>query len=274
MLEVIPQSGALGAEIHGVDLGDPISESTGREIHRAFLDHQVIFFRGQTLSPPQVLSFARRFGEPADFPFAEGMTACPLVTEIVKEPHETLNFGGEWHSDTAYLKNPPKATILLAKEVPSSGGDTLFANMYEAYDSLSGGMKTMLSSMKAVNTADLIPRDIRDGLAAMTGRNIDKLDMRAEHPVVRTHDETARRSLYVNEAHTAHFAGMTREESLPLINHLTRHAVRPELGFRLHWNPGTLTVWDNRCTQHFAVNDYHGERRVMHRVIVQGEPPR
>lgn len=274
VLKVIPQSGALGAEIQGIDLRHPIGESTAEDIQRTFLEHQVIFFRNQSLSPPDVLSFARRFGEPADFPFAEGMNGCPLVTEIVKEPHETINFGGEWHSDTAYLSNPPTATILLATEVPSSGGDTLFADMYQAYESLSDGMKMLLNPMSAVNTADLVPRAVRDGLATMAARNIDKLDMSAEHPVVRTHDETTRRSLYINEAHTSHFAGMSRAESLPLINHLTGQAVRPELCFRLSWEPGTLTVWDNRCTQHFAINDYHGERRVMNRVIVQGEPPR
>ena len=146
--------------------------------------------------------------------------------------------------------------------------------MYGAFESLSEGMKSLLAPLKAVSTAGLLPREKRDGFAVMTGRNVDKLDMSAEHPVVRTHDETGRRSLYINETHTARFSGMTREESLPLIKYLTHHAVRPERCLRLRWRPGTLTMWDNRCTQHYAINDYHGQRRVMHRVIVQGEPPR
>ena len=273
-MEVIPQSGALGAEIRGVDLATSPDKTTAGKIHRVFLDHQVIFFRNQHLDPHQVLEVAGQFGEPADYPFAEGLPQCPLVTELVKAEHETINFGGEWHSDTTYLANPPKATILYAKQVPDIGGDTIFANMYAGYELLSEGMKSMLGPLKAINTAGLLPRNKRDGYAVMTGRNVDKLDMNAEHPVVRTHDETRRRSLYINETHTARFAGMTREESLPLIHHLTRQAIEPERCFRLRWQPGTLTVWDNRCTQHYAINDYHGKRRVMYRVIVQGEPPR
>ena len=272
-MEVIQQSGALGAEIRGVDLASPLDELTAREIQQAFLDHQVIFFREQRLNPHQVLAVAGRFGEPADYPFAEGLPECPMVTELVKAEHETINFGGEWHSDTTYLANPPKATILYAKQVPESGGDTIFADMYAGYELLSAGMKSMLAPLRAINTAGLLPRNKRDGYAVMTGRNVDKLDMSAEHPVVRTHDETARRSLYINETHTARFSDMTREESLPLIGYLTDQAIQPQRCFRLRWQPGTLTVWDNRCTQHYAINDYHGQRRVMYRVIVQGEPP-
>ena len=273
-MKVISHSGALGAEIRGVDLSQSLDKLTADKIHRAFLDHQVIFFRGQSLEPKEVLAVASRFGEPADYPFAQGLAECPLVTELVKAPHETINFGGEWHSDTTYLDNPPRATVLYAKEVPSAGGDTIFADMYAAYESLSEGMKDLLLRLRAIYTAGLLPRHKRDGYAVMTGRNVDKLDMSAEHPVVRTHDETARRSLYINETHTVNFVGMTPEESAPLIGYLSRQAVRPELCFRLRWEPGTLTVWDNRCTQHYAINDYHGQRRVMYRVIVQGEPPR
>ena len=248
-MEVHQKSGALGAEITGVDLARPLDGSLDEKIHRAFLDHQVIFFRGQSLNPHEVLAFASRFGTPADYPFAEGLAACPLVTELVKTEHETINFGGEWHSDTTYLANPPRATVLFARQVPRAGGDTVFADMYGAFESLSEGMKALLAPLRAVSTAGLLPREKRVGFAVMTGRNVDKLDMSAEHPVVRTHDETGRRSLYINETHTARFSGMTREESAPLIEYLTRQAVRPELCFRLRWRPGTLTLWDNRCTQ-------------------------
>lgn len=273
-MDVIAQSGALGAEIRGVDLSRPVDEARGRKIQQAFLDHQVIFFRHQQLDPHTVLAVATRFGEPADYPFAEGLRECPLVTELVKAEHETINFGGEWHSDTTYLANPPKATVLYAKQVPDVGGDTIFADMYAGYERLSNGMKALLQPLRGINTAGLLPRVKRDGYAAMTGRNVDKLDMSAEHPVVRTHDETLRHALYINETHTERFSGMTRAESLPLIVQLTRQAVAPERCFRLRWQTGTLTVWDNRCTQHYAINDYYGHRRVMYRVIVQGEPPR
>ena len=273
-LEVIPQSAALGAELRGVDLRRPLDHETATALRRAFLEHQVIFFRNQCLDPHRLLAVARCFGIPAEYPFAEGIPECPLVTEIVKEPHEQINFGGEWHSDTTYLERPPCATLLYAVEVPATGGDTLYSDMYRAYDRLSPGMRTMLARLRAVNTAALLGREKRDGYASVRARNVDRLDMRAEHPVVRTHPETGRRALYINETHTLHFRGMSREESLPLIVHLCREAVRPEIGFRLRWKRGTLTLWDNRCVQHYAINDYHGKRRVMHRVIVAGDRPR
>ena len=272
-LEVIPQSAALGAELRGVDLGRPLDDETAAAIRRTFLEHQVIFFRDQQLGPRQLLAVAKCFGSPTEYPFAEGIPGFPLVTEIVKEPHERINFGGEWHSDTTYLERPPCATLLYAVEVPAAGGDTLYSDMYRAYARLSPGMRTMLARLRAVNTASLLGREKRDGYASVRARNVDRLDMRAEHPVVRTHPETGHKALYINETHTLHFRGMTREESLPLILHLCREAVRPELGFRLRWKRGTLTVWDNRCVQHYAINDYHGKRRVMHRVIVAGERP-
>ena len=273
-LEVIPQSSALGAELRGVDLRRPLDDGTAAEIRRAFLEHQVVFFRNQRLAPRHLLAVAECFGNPVEYPFAEGISGYPLVTEIVKEPHERINFGGEWHSDTTYLERPPCATLLYAVEVPAAGGDTLYSDMYRAYARLSPGMRTMLGRMQAVNTAGLLGREKRDGYASVRARNVDRLDMRAEHPVVRTHPETGRKALYINETHTLHFRGMTRDESLPLILHLCNEAVRPELGFRLRWMRGTLTVWDNRCVQHYAINDYYGKRRVMHRVIVSGERPR
>ena len=273
-LEVVPQSAALGAELRSVDLRHPLDHETATAIRRAFLEHQVIFFRNQCLDPGQLLAVAGCFGSAAEYPFAEGIPGCPLVTEIVKEPHERINFGGEWHSDTTYLECPPCATLLYAVEVPAAGGDTLYSDMYRAYARLSPGMRTMLAGLRAVNTAALLGREKRDGYASVQARNVDRLDMRAEHPVVRTHPETGRKALYINETHTLHFRGMSREESLPLIAHLCREAVRPELGFRLRWQRGTLTVWDNRCVQHYAINDYHGKRRVMHRVIVAGDRPR
>ena len=271
--KVIRRGAALGAELVGADLGNAIDDETAALIHRAFLAHRVVFFRDQRLTPAQILAVAARFGEPMEYPFAEGLPDCPLVVEIVKEPHERINFGGEWHSDTTYLERPPRATLLYAVEVPAAGGDTIYADMYRAYEHLSPGMQAMLGRLRAVNSAALLSREKRDGYAALRARNVDRLDMCTEHPVVRTHPETGRKALYMNTSHTLRFRDMTREESLPLIEHLCREAVRPELCFRLRWAPGTLAIWDNRCVQHYALNDYHGHRRVMHRVIVAGDKP-
>ena len=225
-LEVVPQSAALGAELRGIDLGRPLDDETAAAIRRAFLEHQVILFRDQRLDPQHLLAVSRCFGNPVEYPFAEGIPGCPLVTEIVKEPHERINFGGEWHSDTTYLERPPCATLLYAVEAPAAGGDTLYSDMYRAYARLSPGMRTMLGRLRAVNTAGLLGREKRDGYASVRAKNVDRLRMHAEHPVVRTHPETGRKALYINETHTLHFRGMTRKESLPLIAHLCREAVQ------------------------------------------------
>ena len=274
-VEVVPQSPALGAEIRGVDLSQPLDDETFEAIHRAFLDHQVIFLRDQNLTPPQQLDFASRFGTPNDYPMAEGLPECPKITAIIKEPDETINFGGEcWHSDTTYLEEPPLATIVFAMEIPAIGGDTLFANMYLAYEGVSEGMKALLDGLTAINTSaqSLGHRKQRGPYSSIKSTNVDSV-LSAEHPVALTVPDTGRKALYINEGHTDHFKDMTREESLPLITYLCRQAVRPELTFRLRWENGTLTIWDNRCTQHFALNDYHGYRRVMHRVTVAGARP-
>jgi len=272
-ISIVPMSGALGAQVRGVDLSTSLHSTAFETIHQALLDYQVIHFPNQQITPHQHLEFAKRFGTPGDYPFARGLPDFPKITEIVKEPHEDINFGGEWHSDTTYLETPPKLTTLYAKEAPRHGGDTLFANMYLAYETLSPGMKKMLDGTSAIYSAGLLPREKRDGYATMQGTNVDKLNMSAEHPVVRTHPETGRKSLYINDTHTLSFKDMTREESLPLIRYLCERAVRPEFCCRLRWAPGTFTIWDNRCSQHFAVNDYAGQRRVMHRLIVTGDKP-
>ena len=273
-IEVIPQSGALGAEIRGTDLSKSLDNETWEVVHRAFLDHQVIFLRDQDITPADEFDFAQRFGTPSDYPLAEGLPDFPQITPLVKEPHETFNFGGEWHSDTSYLEVPPLATILYAKEVPVSGGDTIFANMYQACEELSDGMKALLEGQRAIYSAGLLRGERLGGYASIKYRNVDRLDeMFAEHPVVRTHPETGRKSLYLSSTHTSHFVDMTREESLPLITHLSQQSIRPELTFRLRWEVGTVTVWDNRCTNHYAINDYTGHRRVTHRVTVTDGRP-
>ncbi len=270
---VLPISGAIGAEISGVDLM-MLNDETFEEIHRAFLEHLVVFFHDQTITPEQQIAFSRRFGEIGYYPFVKGMEAYPEIVEVRKEPEEQENFGGIWHSDTTYLVTPPLGAVLYAKELPPVGGDTLWSNMYLAYDALSDGMKRMLGGLKGVNSS-------KKGAAAI-GRKArrdeaprDSLDVQREaiHPVVRTHPETGRKAIYVNAGHTTRFEGMTAAESEPILQFLFEHLIRPEFTCRFQWKEGSLAVWDNRCSQHYAMNDYHGHRRVMHRITIKGDVP-
>jgi taurine dioxygenase len=272
-IEVRRISGALGAEIHGVDLARPLEDEVVAEIRRALLDHLVIFFRNQELSPPQLLAFGRRFGDPIEYPMLRGLPDCPLITPVIKLEHERDNFGGVWHSDTTYLEEPPMGSLLYAVETPPYGGDTLFASQYAAYEALSDGLKRTLSGLIGINTsakAD-VTRSREDRLRE-TGE--ERKILTGEHPVVRTHPETGREALYVNFGHTLRFKDWSEAESAPLLDYLFRHQVRPEFTCRYSWAPGALAFWDNRCAQHNPVNDYHGHRRVMHRLTLAGDRPR
>jgi taurine dioxygenase len=271
-LEVRRLAGALGAEICGVDLKNLPEETTGA-IRRAFLEHQVIFFRDQRLTPAQFMAFARSMGRPIEYPFVKGIDGFPEVIEVKKLEHERQNFGGIWHSDTAYLEEPPMGSMLLAREVPPYGGDTEFANQYLAYESLSEGMKRLLDGLVGVNASSKanVTRTREDRIKEQGGTGKDYV---AEHPVVRTHPETGRKALYVNVGHTVRFRGMTEQESAPLLEFLFRHQVKPEFTCRFRWQVGSLAFWDNRCTQHNPINDYHGHRRVMHRITLAGDKPR
>jgi taurine dioxygenase len=274
-LDVRPLSGAIGAEVFGVDLGEVLDDDTIQEIRAALLEHVVIFFRDQELSPKQLLALAERFGEPAEYPLIKGLPECPLVLPIIKEPHERTNFGGIWHSDTAYLERPALGTLLYALETPPAGGDTMFANMYLAYETLSDGMRRLLEGLRGVNVAGKpVTLKTREEMQSKRGTTADPEAISAVHPVVRTHPETGRRSLYVNFAHTLRFEDMTEEESAPLLSYLFAHQIKPEFTCRFRWRPGSLAFWDNRASQHYPLNDYHGHRRVMHRVTLVGDCPR
>jgi alpha-ketoglutarate-dependent taurine dioxygenase len=274
-LGIRPIAGALGAEIHGVALDCPLDAATVAAIRQALLDHLVIFFRDQELPPERFLAFARRFGEPIEYPFVRGIAGYPEIIQVAKLEHETMNFGGIWHSDTTYLEHPPMGSMLVAREVPPVGGDTLFANQYLAYETLSEGMKRLLEGLRAVNSsarAD-VTRTREDRVKSDPSSRANAA-LTAEHPVVRTHPETGRKALYVNVAHTAHFVGMTEAESAPILGYLFEHQTRPEFTCRFAWRVGSLAFWDNRATQHNPINDYHGHRRIMHRVTLAGDRPR
>ena len=277
-MDILPMSGALGAEITGVDLRAEPSNSVSSDIHEAFLRYHVLYFPGQHLSPRQELRFARIFGEVDTYPFLEGLPETPEVIEILKTETDTRNFGGSWHSDTTYMECPALGSVLSALEVPDFGGDTLFANMELAYESLSDGLKQALDGLVAVNSSEGPYRGGRAAaMATLDGMkgayNIRAETFESEHPAVRTHPETGRKSIYVDALHTPRFKDMTEEESRPVLDYLFRHAARPEFTCRFAWAPGSLAVWDNRCAQHNALNDYHGHRRVMHRVTVEGDRP-
>ena len=273
--EVRPISGSIGAVIQGIDLSEEPGHNVISAIRQAWLAHGVIFFREQDLPPAKFLAFAKRFGEVVEYPFIKGIEGFPEIIPVVKLEHERQNFGGIWHSDTAYLDKPPMATMLIAREVPPYGGDTLFANGYSAYEALSDGMKRMLDGLIAINSsakADVTrTREdrIRDG-----GKTEAKKEFVSEHPVVRTHPETGRKALYVNVGHTLRFKDMTVEESAPILDYLFQHQTRPELTCRFSWGVGSMAFWDNRCVLHNPVNDYHGFKRVMHRVTLAGDTPR
>jgi alpha-ketoglutarate-dependent taurine dioxygenase len=272
---VRPLSGSIGAEILGIDLDAEPGHNVIAALRQTWLDHGVIFFREQDLPPEKFLNFAKRFGEAVEYPFIKGIEGFPEIIPVIKLEHEKHNFGGVWHTDTAYLDTPPMGTMLIAREVPPYGGDTLFANMYLAYESLSDGMKQILDGLTAINSsAKADVSRTREDRVRDSAKTDAKKEYIGEHPVVRTHPETGRKALYVNAAHTLAFKGMTEAESAPILNFLFQHQTRPEFTCRFNWRVGSMAFWDNRCVLHNPVNDYHGFRRVMHRVTLAGDKPR
>jgi taurine dioxygenase len=268
-------AGAIGAEVSGVDLARELSDDAIAEIRRVWLEHVVIFFRDQDLTSAQYLAFAERIGQPVEYPFMKGIEGFPVITPVVKLEQDRINFGGVWHSDTTYLETPPMGTMLLAREVPPHGGDTLFANQYLAYETLSDGLKRTLQGLHGVSTsarAD-VSKSREDRIAAAPTEHAKSV-FDAEHPVVRTHPETGRKALYINIGHTARFAGWTEAESAPLLQYLHQHQIQPEFLCRFQWRAGSLALWDNRAALHYPINDYHGYRRVMHRITLKGDRPK
>jgi taurine dioxygenase len=277
-LKIEPLAPACGAEIYGVDLSESLDEAIIAEIREALLAHHVVFFRDQDLNPGQHKAFAARFGELQRHPMIRLGDEHPEVLRIVKEKQDRKNFGGDWHTDLSYLEKPALGSILYAREVPAVGGDTLFANMHLAYETLSPGLRAQLDGMRAVHsTSRSYGAGGRDGgyIGEEGSMPVAKAgaEHEVEHPVVRTHPETGRKALYVNEVFTTRFCGMSEAESRPLLEYLWRHAARPEFTCRFRWRAGSVAFWDNRSTQHYAINDYHGERREMHRVTVEGDRP-
>jgi taurine dioxygenase len=273
-MNIHPIAGALGAVISGVDLSLGLSAAQAADIRQVFLQHKVIFLRQQKLTPQQFLDFAKAMGEPIEYPFVKGLEGFAQIIEVKKLEHEKVNFGGIWHSDTTYLEVPPMGSMLLSLEVPPYGGDTMFANQCLAYESLSATMKNMLAGLVGISSsAKADVSKTREDRIKSDGKEAAPKSYLAEHPLVRTHPETGQKALFVNVAHTAGIKGMTDEESAPLLQFLFQHQIKPEFTCRFAWEPNAIAFWDNRCAQHNPVNDYHGFRRVMHRITLQGDRP-
>lgn len=251
----------LGARVESVDVRD-VDDAAWQEINRLFCEHHVLVFPRQSLTAEDQIAFAQRWGNLVRHPYA-GMDTHPDIIEL-RNPGKARDINQHWHSDMTYNLAPPKLTMLYAHEAPTIGGDTAFANQELAYEALSEGLRTTVDGLRAVHTAE--------GLASAYGEDPTQAP-RAEHPVVRVHDETGRRALYVCRAFTRRFVGWTREESAALLDYLFHHSARPEFQSRQVWNVGDLVMWDNRSVMHFAVHDHADEPRLIHRLQVDGPIP-
>lgn len=274
-LTITPHSGA-GAEITGVDIRS-LSDNEFAAITTAFTEYGLVFFRDQTITEEDHIAFARRFGNINVNRFFAANNTYPEIAMVTKEPDQTANIGGGWHTDHTYDVEPAMGSILVARELPSQGGDTWFASMYNALDGLSEGLKDTLRRLSAVHSARHVFGSQSEHAAMLqkSGGRLGNASAADEledpvHPVIIRHPLSGKEALYVNPAFTLHFTGWTREESVPLLTYLYEQAVTDEKIARFSWQPGSIAFWDNRATWHFAQNDYQGERREMHRITLEG----
>ena len=275
-IEVRPLAGAIGAEVLGVDLRNQFDDDEIAKIRAAFLAHHVIFFREQELTAAEFERFVRRFGPLDPHHVLRGMEDHPNVLDIVRRETDRYIFAPGWHADVTWQEKPVLGAMLYGLEVPQSGGDTLFANQYLAYESLSSGLRQMLNGLQAVHSSE---DTYGPGAEKSTKVELIKIDRaeavkgRSEHPVVRTHPETGRKALFVNPDYTKGFADMTQQEGEPLLDYLYGHATRPEFTCRFRWRQGSIAFWDNRCTLHCPIDDYFGKRRRTWRITLSGDRP-
>ena len=273
-IEVRPVSGGVGVELANINIGSGLSDAAFATIKENFIQHGLVFLHSQDLSPEQHIKFAERFGQINVNRFFPKVAGYEKIAAVTKEKDQKVNIGGGWHTDHSYDHVPALGSILLARETPPVGGDTLFACMYKAYDSLSPGLKKTLEGMNAVHSSRHVFGDqsaYRESLDDVL-ENADLATQDAVHPVIITHPESGKKALYVNPGFTLHFEGWTAAESKPLLDYLYQHATLMEHTTRFKWAEGSIAIWDNRCTWHYALNDYHGERREMHRITIEGSP--
>ncbi len=277
-LTITPLEGA-GAEITGLDLSE-LDAAGFDAVKAAFADYGVIFFRDQSITEDEHIALARRFGPINVNRFFAAHPDHPEIALVAKEPDQKDNLGGGWHTDHSYDREPAMGSILVARELPPKGGDTLFASMYAAYDALSEEMKERIAGLKAVHSAKHIfgsaedtvykRSDVGSGRVGNTGAADELEDV--VHPVVITHPLSGRNALYVNPAFTIRIEGVDDETSRTLLMELYAHCMNMDFAHRFEWRPGSIAFWDNRATWHWAMNDYHGHRRVMHRITLEGGP--
>ncbi|WP_170467568.1 TauD/TfdA dioxygenase family protein [Ruegeria arenilitoris] len=271
-MKVIPLTGTIGAEIVGARVTDP---DDFQQIFDAFAAHSVVVIRDQQCTPGDHLAFARRFGQINVNRFFKPVVGYPEIATVLKEKDQTEAVGEGWHTDHSYDEVPAMGSILRALEVPPFGGDTLFVSMAAAYEALSPSMRKFVDGLSAVHSSrHVFGSSIRDSEAATSGRlgNANAATQDATHPVVITHPISGRRGLYVNPVFTTHIQGLNPDESLAILAMIYEHCKQPEFQCRIRWSAGDITIWDNRATWHKAINDYHGFRRLMHRVTIEGVP--
>ena len=276
-LTITPLTGAIGAEITGLDLKSMSAEEEST-LEQAFLDHLVVCIRDQELTPADLLDLTRQFGGIGETQYLTGLQEYPDVVALIKETDEKSphTFGAGWHTDFTFQPLPPSRTLLYAIDVPPAGGDTLYCNLYRAYEMLSPGLSAALENMTTIHSAirSYGPKaSMKDHMENMTITNDVDTPTEMEHPAIRVHPVTGRKALWVNPVYTIRFKDMTEAESKPLLDYLNNLATNPSLTCRVNWQPGTLTMWDNRCTQHCATSDYRGHRREMLRTTVAGDAP-
>lgn len=276
-ITVTPLAGALGAEISGVDLTEALDEETFGEIHRALLDNLVIFFRDQAITPERHIEFGERFGELHIHPYIPNLEGYPQIIKLESSdtgPGEMAYQSNTWHTDLTYEAEPPLASILHGVVIPEAGGDTMWNNLYAAYEGLSERMREFVQGLTAVhNIVSSMPVNFMEqNWAPKQLERLQDITPPVEHPVVRTHPETGRKCLFVNRNFTSHIAGLNRAESDALLAMLLEHVEQPEYVVRFKWRKNSIAMWDNRCTQHYALVDYRS-KRIMHRVTVCGDRP-
>jgi len=279
-IKVTPLSRFVGAEVSGVEIARGLSDQQFLELRQAFVKHSVIFIRNQNITPDEHIEFAKRWGEIRVNRFFQAVDSHPVIAEVRKEAHQKLNIGSTWHTDHSYDQVPAMGSILYARVVPKLGGDTLFSSMYAAYEHLSDGMKNTLLRMRAEHSSrHAFGEAAYISLDEVEGRlsNAAEATQDAVHPVIIKHPLSGKSALYVNGEFTVKFEGWSKEESQPLLDYLYSHAYKNEFTCRFKWTQGSLAIWDNRATQHCALNDYDGEQRLMHRITISGgclEPSR
>jgi len=277
-LSLHPLTGTCGAEISGLNLAN-VTEAEFAFVHTALLDHGVLFFRDQDITLDQQVAFARRFGALEVHPIVDGMEHAPEITKVLKPKGESASFGTGWHSDNTFQECPSMGSMLYGKIIPPYGGDTVFANQHIAYERLPDAMKEKLDGLFAIHSASDAytvegTKEKFDKKTAITYTWDDSILTEVRHPVVRTHPESGKKALFVNDMFTLRIDEMSETESHALLHSLYQHCTKPEFCCRFRWSENAVALWDNRLVQHYAVDDYQAYERLMYRVTIEGDRPK